>query len=357
MMAECRDMKLNILPPDINRCEYHFVPVDDVTVFYGLGAIKGLGAAAIEAIMHERNREGPFKDLFDFCRRIDLRKVNRRVLESLIRAGALDGLGTHRAALMASLNTALAAADQHTRNRDAGQVDLFGAAAAPTEVSVYEQVVEWSEEQRLDGERETLGLYLTGHPIARYAEELARITDATIAELKPSAKSTIVVAGLVVAQRTMQTRRGDRMAFVTLDDRTGRLELAVFSELYSQSRELLAKDTLLVVEGQVSVDEYTGGFKMSAEKLYNMDQARAAFSKRLVIDVDADQAGNGFVDELKEILGPVAQGKCPVFLHYHGRQADAEIMLGDEWKISPTNILLERLSRLAGEHNVRLDYR
>ncbi|GAB4509657.1 MAG: DNA polymerase III subunit alpha [Sulfuricaulis sp.] len=357
MMAECRDMKLNILPPDINRCEYHFVPVDDETIFYGLGAIKGLGEAAIEAILQERNREGPFKDLFDFCQRIDLRKVNRRVLESLIRAGALDGLGTHRAALMASLNAALAAADQHSRNLEAGQEDIFGAAAAPTEAYVYENVAEWSEEQRLDGERDTLGLYLTGHPIARYAEELKHITDFTIAELKPSTDSTVVVAGLVVAQRTMQTRRGDRMAFVTLDDRTGRLELAVFSDLYGQSRELLAKDTLLVVEGQVSVDEYTGGFKMSAEKLYNIDQARAAFSARLVIDVNADEAGNGFVEELKEILSPAAQGKCPVYLHYLGIQAEAEIVLGDEWRITPTNTLLERLSRLAGESNVHLIYR
>jgi DNA polymerase-3 subunit alpha len=357
MMAECRDMKLNILPPDINRCEYHFVPVDDGTIFYGLGAIKGLGEAAIEAILQERNREGAFKNLFDFCQRIDLRKVNRRVLESLIKAGALDGLGTHRAALMASLNAALAAADQHSRNLEAGQVDIFGASAAPTEAHVYATVAEWSEEQRLDGERETLGLYLTGHPIARYADELKDITDATIAELKPSTDSTVVVAGLVVAQRTMQTRRGDRMAFVTLDDRTGRLELAVFSDLYAQSRELLAKDTLLVVEGQVSVDEYTGGFKMSAEKLYNIDQARAAFSARLVIDVNADQAGNGFVEELKEILRPATQGKCPVYLHYQGSQAEAEIVLGDEWRISPTNAVLERLSRLAGERNVHLIYR
>jgi len=357
MMAECRDMKLNILPPDINRCEYHFVPVDDATIFYGLGAIKGLGEAAIDTILGERNRGGPFKDLFDFCQRIDLRKVNRRVLESLIRAGALDGLGTHRAALMASLNKALAIADQQSRNRDAGQVDIFGNAVTPAETHVYEITAEWSEEQRLEGEKETLGLYLTGHPIARYAEELKRITDATIAELKPTTDSTIVVAGLVVASRTMQTRRGDRMAFVTLDDRTGRLELAVFSDLYSQSRELLAKDTLLVVEGQVSMDEYSGGFKMSAEKLYNMDQARAAFSRRLVIEVTAEQAGNGFVEELKEILSPVAQGKCPVYLHYHGQQAEAEIALGDEWKISPTNTLLERLSRLAGERNVHLIYR
>ncbi|MBI3570194.1 MAG: DNA polymerase III subunit alpha [Gammaproteobacteria bacterium] len=357
MMAECRDMKLNILPPDINRCEYHFVPVDNTTILYGLGAIKGLGEAAIDAILQERNREGPFKDLFDFCQRIDLRKVNRRVHESLIRAGALDGLGAHRAALMASMNAALAAADQHSRNREAGQVDIFGATAAPTEAHVYENVAEWSEEQRLEGEKETLGLYLTGHPIARYAEELKNITDATIAELKPSTDSTVVVAGLVVAQRTMQTRRGDRMAFVTLDDRTGRLELAVFSDLYAQSRELLAKDTLLVVEGQVSVDEYTGGFKMSAEKLYNIDQARAAFSARLVIDVNADQAGNGFVEELKEILSPAAQGKCPVYLHYLGPRAEAEIVLGEEWRISPTNTLLERLSRLAGESNVHLIYR
>ncbi len=357
MIAECRDMHINLRPPDVNQCEYHFVPVDRETILYGLGAIKGLGEAAIDAILQERNREGAFKDLFDFCRRIDLRKVNRRVLESLIKAGALDGLGAHRAALMASLNAALAAADQHARNRDAGQVDIFGATAAPEEAHGYETVAEWSEEQRLEGEKETLGLYLTGHPIARYAEELKHITDATIAELKPSSDSTVVVAGLVVAQRTMQTRRGDRMAFVTLDDRTGRLELAVFSDLYAQSRELLAKDTLLVVEGQVSVDEYTGGFKMSAEKLYNIDQARAAFSARLVIDVDADQAGNGFVEELKEILTPAAQGKCPVYLHYQGRQVEAEIVLGDEWRISPTNSLLERLSRLAGERNVHLIYR
>jgi DNA polymerase-3 subunit alpha len=371
MIAECRDMKLTILPPDINRCEYHFVPVHgDVlpgttdadpgrysSILYGLGAIKGLGEAAIEAILQERHRDGPFRDLFDFCRRIDLRKINRRVIDSLIRAGALDGLGTHRAALAASLNTALAAADQHSRNLDAGQVDLFGAATAPSGKNTYENVAEWSEEQRLEGEKETLGLYLTGHPIARYADELKRITDATIAELKPTTAGTIVVAGLVVAMRTMQTRRGDRMAFVTLDDRTGRLELAVFSELYSSSRELLAKDTLLVVEGQVSVDEYTGGFKMSAEKLYNMDKARATFSKRLVIDVNADLAGNGFVDELKKILSPSVQGPCPVYLHYHGQRAEAEIALGEEWKISPTNVLLERLSRLAGERNVHLVYR
>jgi len=385
MIAECRDMKLSILPPDINRCEYEFVPLGGgphdagdgggsaaedsantaagatpeaaQAILYGLGAIKGLGQAAIDSLLAARREAGPFRDLFDFCRRLDARKVNRRALESLLRAGALDSLGPHRAVLMASLGVALAAAERHSRDRQAGQSDLFGAAAQIPESPDLVPVPEWSEDQRLDGEKETLGLYLTGHPIARYAEELAHITDYTLAELRPTQDRTVVVAGLVVSLRTMQTRRGDRMAFVTLDDRSGRLELAVFSEFYLRYRDLLVKDNLLVVEGQVSVDEYTGGFKMSAEKIYNIDQARSVFGSRLVIELDAGAAGNGFVDELREILAPAARGPCPVYLRYHGAQADAEIALGEEWKISPTGAVIERLGRLAGERNVHLDYR
>ncbi len=356
MIAECRDMQLSILPPDVNHCEYAFVPLDERTILYGLGAIKGLGESAIEALLAARRAGGPFTDLFDLCRRVDMRKLNRRVLESLIRAGALDGIGPHRAAMLASLNAALAVADQHSKTQATGQSDLFGEAAPPAETHVYVEVAPWSEEQRLDGERDTLGLYLTGHPIARYAEELARITDATIAELKPTKDRTVVVAGLVVGVRTMHTRRGDRMAFVTLDDRTGRLELAVFSELYHQCRELLIKDTLLVVEGQVSVDEYTGGFKMSADKVYNIEQARTAFGKRLVISIDGRAAGGAFVNELGEILRPAARGSCPVYLRYQSDVAEAEIALGEEWKISPTAAVLHELSRLAGESNVRVDY-
>jgi len=174
--------------------------------------------------------------------------------------------------------------------------------------------------------------------------------------LKPTADRTVVVAGLVVAMRTMNTRRGDRMAFVTLDDRTSRLELAVFSELYTRHRDLLGKDNLLVVEGHVSVDEYSGGFKMNAERIYSMDQARAAFAKCLVIDLDSNLAGNGFIHELKEILHPVTPGTCPIYIKYHAASAEVEIALGQEWKINPTGIILERLSRLAGDDHVRLIY-
>jgi DNA polymerase-3 subunit alpha len=376
MIAECRDMKINVLPPDINRCEYAFVVLDDVSILYGLGAIKGLGQSAIDAILEVRRADGPFRDLFDFCRRIDLRRVNRRVLESLIKAGALDGLGTQRArdaqelptedrtsrsTLMASLSLALAAAEQVGRAQEARQDDMFGlgggesAASAPP-AAVFVQIPPWSEEQRLEGEKETLGLYLTGHPIARYEQELARFIDSTIAELKPTEDKNIVVAGLVVGMRAMQTRRGDRMAFVTLDDRTGRLELAVFSELYERHRDLLAKDTLLVVEGQVSMDEYSGGFKMSAERIYNIDQARGSFASRLEIDVDAALAATGFMQELKQVLKPATPGNCLVCVRYDAGPACAEIVLGPEWKVTPGGALLDRLSGLAGEGRVRLIY-
>jgi len=356
MLAECRDIGLAILPPDINRCRYHFAPIDERSILYGLGAIKGLGQSAIDVIINERSAHGPFADLFDFCQRIDLHKVNRRALESLIKAGALDGLGTHRAALMASVTTALAAAGQHTRAQEAGQVDLFGGQQSVAQAAQYAVALEWTEDQRLEAEKETLGLYLTGHPITRYAEELATITEATIAELKPTRDRAIVIAGLVVAIRTMQTRRGDRMAFVTLDDRTGRLELAVFAEQFEGHRELLVKDTLLVVEGQVSVDEYTGGFKMSADKIYNIEQARVAFGAVVVVELATLDPAGERVRELQAAVAQCGRGKTPVVIEYDNGHARAEIALGDEWRVGPTAATLEKLQAVAGEENVRLVY-
>ena len=218
------------------------------------------------------------------------------------------------------------------------------------------EVPEWSEEQRLQGEKDTLGLYLTGHPIQRFEAELAQITEARINDLRPTENRAVVVAGLVVGLRTMYTRRGDRMAFVTLDDRSGRLEIAVFSELYQRAAEILVKDSLLVVKGQVSVDEFSGGFRMSAEELYDLERARGVFAARLEIDVDAATTGNGFVGALKQILKPVTPGQCPVYLNYRNGQAEAQIALGQEWRIIPTGAVLERLAGLAGEGHVRLVY-
>jgi len=356
MIAECRDMGLEILPPAINQCAFEFVPISDTQILYGLGAIKGLGQAAMEIILQARDQGGKFIDLFDLCKRIDLRKANRRVLESLIRAGAMDDLGAHRATLMASLNKALQTADQHARNLATGQNDLFGATASPETVNEYIEVDEWDEDSRLEGEKNTLGLWLTGHPITKYEHELAKMTSAKLSEVRPTENKSMILAGMIVAIRTMQTRRGDRMAFITLDDRTGRIELAVFSEMYQQYRDLLVKDTLLVVKGQVSVDEYSGGFKMAAEKIFGIDDARNEFANQLVLKLSPEKMANGFLGNLKRILEPVEHGSCPVVLRYDNGDAEATLVLGDDWRIHINTATLTSLNDLVGEGCVSVDY-
>ncbi len=356
---EARHMGLDILPPDVNLCSTSFTVKDECAIYYGLGAIKGVGTAATDNMVEERERNGPYKDLFDFCRRIDQRRVNRRVLEALIRAGALDQLGPRRAVLMASLSAALQAAEQHGRDSAAGQDDLFGhAVPATSDASAlrFVDAPEWSDQQRLEGEKDTLGLYLTGHPIEQYEHELAQFVKIRIASLKPERDQTVVIAGLVVAIRARVSKRGDRMAFVILDDRSGRIELAVFSEAYNRFRNYLVKDKLLVVEGTVSVDEYSGGFKMSAERIFDIDEAREQYARRVEIGVSAAQAGNGFSHSLAQVLEPFREGRCPVWLDYLGDGARARLVLGPEWRVRPSDALIHRLKELAGEDKVRVIY-
>ncbi|MDV3238617.1 MAG: DNA polymerase III subunit alpha [Gammaproteobacteria bacterium] len=365
LIDECQSMKLNVVPPDINRSDYRFTVAGEDTVIYGLGAIKGVGQAAIEGVMAEREANGVFRDLYEFCRRVDLRKLNRRVLEALIRAGACDSLGENRATLMAQLPTALKLAEQSERDAGAGQVDLFGNAIE-TEVAPVEAVSlpEWDEEIRLQGEKETLGLYLTGHPICRYEDELARITSGRLAALigngdAPNSRSVdrqVVVAGLVIALRVRQTRRGS-MAFVTLDDRSARVEMRVFSDVFEHHRNLIAKDRVLVVEGVLGYDDYSGGQQLTADRLYDIGQAREIFARRVVIEVDDAKAGNGFLQSLAETLRPFREGKCPVWIDYRNRAARAQVALGREWNVRPADELLHRLHELAGEGHVQVEYR
>jgi DNA polymerase-3 subunit alpha len=358
-------MKLKVVPPDINRSNYRFTVDGDDTVIYGLGAIKGVGQAAIEGVVAEYQGNGSFKDLYEFCRRVDLRKLNRRVLEALIRAGACDSLGENRASLMAQLPIALKFAEQQERDSGAGQVDLFGntveATAAPVEVI---QLPEWEEELRLQGEKETLGLYLTGHPITRYEAELASITSGRLASLvgggdAPTSRSQerqVVVAGLVIALRIRQTRRGS-MAFVTLDDRSARVEMRVFSDVFDHHRNLIAKDKVLVVEGVLGFDDYSGGQQLTANKLYDINQAREVFARRMIINVDAGHAGNGFMQLLAETLRPFRDGKCPVWINYRNQAASAQVALGRDWSVRPADELIHRLHELAGSEQVLVEYR
>ncbi len=357
LIDECRAMSLKVEPPNINACAYRFTVKDDQTVVYGLGAIKGVGEAAIDALINERIDNGDYKDLFDLCQRVDLRKVNRRTLEALIMSGALDVFAQNRATLMASLPAALQIAEQYTRNRDLGQSDMFGMVPkVETGPGSYHEMPDWDDEQRLACEKQTLGLYLTGHPIDRYIPELNHIVSARIVNLKPTHDQTVVVAGLIMVLRTMNTKRGDKIAFVTIDDRSARIELAVFSEPYQRYQDVLIKDKLIVVEGEVSVDEYSGGYRMSARTIYDIEQARSHFAKKLRIAVSEKRASNGFIPALQHVLQPFRQGSCPVVISYQSQAASADLALGREWQVHPSDELLHRLRELAGEQDVEVIY-
>ncbi|MCK4743586.1 MAG: DNA polymerase III subunit alpha [Sulfuriflexus sp.] len=357
LIDECRTMKLKVLPPNVNTCGYKFQSSGETDIFYGLGAIKGVGEGALESVIKERTENGLFSDIFDFCRRIDARKLNRRVLEALIRAGALDGLGPNRATLMASLSLALQSAEQYSKDQARGQNDMFGGPAEEAQAITVEEQEDWTEKERLEAEKETLGLYLTGHPIAQYEKELTRFISTRLANVQPSRnKQEQTVAGLVVALQTRNTKTGGRIGFMTLDDRSGRLEVAAFTDVYAEFQDLIAKDRLLVIKGPITEDDYSGGLRMRATQIYDIDQARENYARQLLIKLPEDKAGNGFMDSLEQILAPHKNGQCPVCLDYQRSDASTRLLLGEEWKIRPTDELLHNLRKLVGDECVKLLY-
>ncbi|MCG8517026.1 MAG: DNA polymerase III subunit alpha [Pseudomonadales bacterium] len=358
LVEECRNMKLDLLVPDVSRSEYTFTVNDNGQIVYGLGAIKGLGEGPIQSVVEGRT-DGPYQDLFDFCARVDLKKINKRALEALIRSGAMDKLGASRAQLMASIDKALQQANQQSRNESAGMVDMFGDMLAGGDGgNPYEDVTgvrEWPEKERLKGEKDTLGLYLTGHPFDEYEKEVRRFVRCAIADLKPN-KSPQRVAGLVVAQRTMKTKTGSTMCFITLDDRSARIEATLFSEAFIENRELLGSDQVIVVEGQVSHDDYSGQMKMRVSTVMDVATARQRFSRGLKLSLHADQLQNGLLDRLDGLLRPCRCDGSPVWVDYQSQDAATRIELGDSWRVEPNDELLWELKHLVGDRGVELVY-
>jgi DNA polymerase-3 subunit alpha len=366
IIDECASLGLEVQPPDVNASMYRFTVASPRTIRYGLGAVKGVGEGAVEAIIGERERTGPFRSIADFCRRLDLQRVNRRTLEALIRAGCLDGLGANRATLMHQLPAAMQLGEQNTRALAAGQDDLFGLAPdadAPqaTPDLPVETLPEWSEAVRLAGERETLGLYLTGHPIAEYADDMKALVSGRIADIagaRPVGEQrgfgggrSVTVGGLVLEVR----RRGPRVTLL-LDDRSGRLEVSLFEELYQQHRDDLAKDAIVIVEGMLRFDDFIDDWRLTAKKITPVDQLREQQARRIVIRWQPRGDGAEFLRGLESALQPFRRGGCAVLLHYGGAQAWAAIALGEAWNVRPTRELVDRLTALAGRDAVRVVY-
>ncbi|EJK2114888.1 DNA polymerase III subunit alpha [Vibrio navarrensis] len=359
LVDECFRMKLTVLPPDINSGLYRFNVDENGAIVYGIGAIKGVGEGPIDAILEARNKGGHFKDLFDFCARIDLKKVNKRVIEKLIYAGALDRLGPHRAAMMASLDDAVKAASQYHQAEAFGQADMFGVLTdAPEEVEhKYIQVEPWPEKVWLEGERETLGLYLTGHPVNAYLSELNKYTSCRLKDATPTRRDqSLTLAGLVIAARVMTTKRGTRIGIMTLDDRSGRMEVMLFSDALERYAELLEKDRILVVSGQVSFDDFNGGLKMTAREVMDLGSAREKYARGVSVSVTASQIDDQFFARFSRILEPHKAGTVPVNVYYQRADARARLTLGTEWRVTPSDTLLDDLKMLLGKDQVELEF-
>mgnify|MGYP006278717037 FL=1 len=359
-IEECRRMGLELRLPDVNEGEFMFTVNSEGAIVYGLGAIKGLGESPVEQLLAARRSGGPFRDLFDFCARTDPRRLGRKSIEALVRGGAFDSLGVERWVLGAAIDDALRTAEQNAANRDAGMRDLFGATVQATDpgadpYSAHRRARPSTDRERLHGERDTLGLYVTGHPIDECEAELRRFAPIRLADVRADSRFKCRVAGLIIALRTARTQHGS-MAILNLDDRSARLEAVVYAETYQQCRDLLAKDRIVVIEGRVAQDDRSGAPVIRASAVRSLAQERARYAASLCITVRAEEADDRFRAFLRRTLA-AAPGECPVSLRYRQHGQSAAMRLGDAWRIAPSEELLEELRRQLGRDSVSLEFR
>lgn len=390
LIDECKQMGLKIVPPDVNMGQFNFTVNEEGDIVYGLGAIKGLGAGPVACLLEART-ETPFTSLLDLCQRVDPQTVNKRTMEALVRSGALDKLivgdvDYSRAALSIMLPDTMQAAEQSSRNKASGVEDLFGEIA-PAEPATEGpggnlEVRPWSEQQRLQAEKESLGLYLSGHPINEYLPELKQLTRNRLVALRPE-RGVQLVGGTLYDFRIMKGKNGSAFAFVTLDDGSARFELSLFKE-FETYRHLLQKDTIVIVECTVEVDDRNGGVRGRVKRIMTLQEARKKFACRLKVKLRAETLPPSFCDHLESILQPyrkpveipAAMGAtgtdgemdpaampaeeldgCKVQINYERADSQGCIMFGQEWCVSPSEELIQQLRMEFGRDTVELDYR
>ena len=355
LIDDCRSNQLEVVPPSINMSFYKFHASDEKTIVYGLGAIKGVGEQAMQSVIDSRVQDGPYTDLFDFCHRIDLKKINKRTLEALIRSGALDCLGIDRASIMAQLPEAVQAADQARHNRETGIMDLFGEVEE-VQRKPLKPVKAWSDEVRLKGEKDTLGLYLTGHPIDVYRTELKSFISVRINELTPTRRGvTTVFAGLVLDVVNFPNRM-----MVTLDDGTARIEVSANHERFQRFKEIIQVDRVVVIEGEIYEREGYDRPMGRLTKAFSLNEIRQKRANSIQIKLLPEHFSPSLSQDLQKILLPFCDvdmcNHIPLQLHIDYAYASAEVHLGLNWKVAPQDALLAQLRDYFGKEVIHIEY-
>ena len=363
LVDDARENRLEVLAPDINSGGYRFEPVDGRRIRYGLGAVKGTGEGAISQIVEARITGGPFRDLFDFCHRVDKRLVNRRVVESLVRAGAFDSVDDNRAGLLACVGLALESAEQ--ANRMAAQTSLFGDAADAPRAVAPVNIPRWSKKELLQNEKLALGYYRSDHLFNVYRDEVRRMVSKKLGEVQTASDisgRTVTISGVVLSLRVQNTASG-RMGIVTLADDTGKHEVVVFREAFDRFRHKLREDELLVMEvrgrqryrSAESESENGGGdnaLRLEALNVLDLNEARNRYARGIRLTCNGQSSGH----KLKEVLAPHRQGSCPVAIEYLGNGARCEVRLGADWQVNVSEDLIRALSEWLKPENVNIVY-
>jgi DNA polymerase III subunit alpha len=347
---ECKEHEIEVLPPDINESHHDFTVILD-RIRFGLAAVKNVGGAALDSIIEEREKDGPYRSLEDFCCRVDSRRVNKRVIESLIKAGAFDSLGAKRSQLFAILDQAMEQAQAAQRDKASGQISLFGAAAGnlPSAAAAIPlpDVAEWPEKDKLAHEKETVGFYITGHPLDNYRKEFKAVVDAELVAVADWGEGQpIRVGGMVRTCKDHKSKKGARMAFVTLEDTTGTIEVVVFPETFSQCGHLLTGVEPLVVQGTVKKDER--GVKIIADAIDSLSLAREKYTASARILLQAERLDRRLLESLKKVARRY-NGHCPVSftLHFEGR-GEVDIEASEDFAIRPCPEFSREMEELLG---------
>lgn len=346
---------IELIPPCINRSEYQFCVDNLGRIIFGLGAVKGVGEGAVESIIEAR-RERAFKNMFDFCDRVDTRKVNKRVLEALIKAGAMDAFGIERSILFASIPRALKSAEQQQTANQYGQVDLFSLAEEGTSQVELVHSPPWTFLDKLQGEKDSIGFYLSGHPLDEYRDEFRKFIHHDLSELVPRQGSLSLVAGMIIDCRKLMTKRGKRMAIVSLDDGRGRLDITVFSEVLVMYQDDLKVGNIIIAQGEIGHDDFSGGLRMTCEKMWDIDGARDTYAKSISLNLDSSQVQPHLLQQLISTLEYYRHGLCPVKLSYQKDSIQCDIALPENFRVKPCLDLTLALEKMFGKGCVVMNY-
>ena len=361
LINECKKLKIEVKSPDVNVSYTQFAPIDKSTISYGLNAIKNVGEKALESIIENREEEGPFKSIFDFCSRIDQQKVNKRVLESLIKSGAMDSLSGSRAQNFDAIDTAMKYGQQLQNSGNKNQVDLFSVGynqSSLIKTPELKEIEEWDEKKSLSFEKEVLGMYVSGHPLLEHADEIEEFTSVDFSDDLMLKKNEIVTVGGMVTKITKKyDRRNRAMAFFEMDCFGGTVEVIAFSDCFEKYENLIDEDAVIFINGKMADDTNFSDLKVMADKIVSVENAREYFSRKLIINLAAQNVSPDDIEDLYEFARRFP-GNCNLLFHLSNPNPSLSkpvTVLAHNIKVSTDRNFVKQLRDKYGKENINLE--